>query len=56
MKAYRVMYDTDLFPFERSLQPGETFTSAKSSIAFFADGRGIRRSPLGNALLHFAGS
>jgi alpha-galactosidase len=35
------MYDTDLFPFERSLQPGETFTSAKSSIAFFANGRGF---------------
>ena len=34
-----LMYDTDLFPFERSLQPGETFTSAKSSVAFFADGK-----------------
>ena len=37
----QVMYDTDLFPFERSLQPGETFTSAKSSIAFFVDGKGF---------------
>ena len=37
----QLMYDTDLFPFERSLQPGETFTSAKSSIAFFADGKGF---------------
>ena len=30
-----VMYDTDLFPFKRNLKPGETFTSAKSGIAFF---------------------
>ena len=37
----QLMYDTDLFPFERTLQPGETFTSAKSSIAFFADGKGF---------------
>jgi alpha-galactosidase len=40
-EGVRVMYDTDLFPFERSLQPGETFASARSSIAFFAAGRGI---------------
>jgi len=39
-EGVEVMYDTDLFPFERSLQPGETFTSAKSSMAFFVDGRG----------------
>ncbi len=39
-EGVEAMYDTDLFPFERSLQPGETFTSAKSSIAFFVDGRG----------------
>jgi len=38
-EGVEVMYDTDLFPFERSLQPGETFTSARSSIAFFVDGR-----------------
>lgn len=37
----RLMYDTDLFPFERSLQPGETFTSATGSIAFFVEGRGF---------------
>jgi alpha-galactosidase len=37
----QVMYDTDLFPFERTLQPDETFTSAKSSIALFADNRGF---------------
>ena len=35
------MYDTDLFPFERRLMPEETFTSAKSSIAFFAEGNGF---------------
>ena len=40
-EGVQLMYDTDLFPFERSLQPGETFTSAKSSIAFFSDGRGF---------------
>jgi len=34
-----VMYDTDLFPFERHVEPGETFTTAKSSVAFFAEGR-----------------
>jgi len=39
-EGVEVMYDTDLFPFERSLPPGETFTSAKSSIAFCVDGRG----------------
>ena len=39
-EGVQVMYDTDLFPFERSLQPGETFTSARSSIAFCVDGRG----------------
>ncbi len=35
----RVMYDTDLFPFERCIEPGEAFTSAKSSIAFFVEVR-----------------
>ena len=40
-EGVNVMYDTDLFPFERSVQPGETFTSAKSSMAFFAEGRGF---------------
>ena len=51
----QLMYDTDLFPFERTLQPGETFTTAKSSIAFFADGKGFCRPTLVNALVHFAG-
>ncbi len=37
----KVMYDTDLFPFERSVQPGETFESAKSSLVLFQDGRGF---------------
>lgn len=36
-----VMYDTDLFPFERTLEPGETFQSAKSSLVFFKDGDGF---------------
>jgi alpha-galactosidase len=35
-----VMYDTDLFPFKRSLAPGQTFTSAKSGVAFCVEGRG----------------
>ena len=39
-EGVQVMYDTDLFPFERTLAPGETFTSAKSSIAFFLEARG----------------
>ncbi len=39
--SIRVMYDTDLFPFVRTLAPGETFTSAKSSILFFEDGHGL---------------
>lgn len=39
-EGVRLMYDTDLFPFERTLQPGETFTSATGSIAFFVEGRG----------------
>ena len=37
----QAMYDTDLFPFERGLQPGETFTSARSSVALFAEGKGF---------------
>ena len=39
-EGLNVMYDTDLFPFERRLAPAETFTSAKSSVAFFVDGLG----------------
>jgi alpha-galactosidase len=37
----RCGYDTDLFPFERTLAPGETFTSAACSIAVFAEGDGL---------------
>ncbi len=37
----QLMYDTDLFPFERRVLPGETFTSATSSIAFFVEGKGF---------------
>ncbi len=37
----QLMYDTDLFPFERRLKPGETFMSARSSIAFFCEGKGF---------------
>lgn len=36
-----VMYDTDLFPFEKSLAAGETFTTAKAGIACFVYGRGM---------------
>ncbi len=39
--GFAAMYDTDLFPFERRLASGETFTSAKCSVAFFVDGRGM---------------
>ncbi|MBZ5672467.1 MAG: alpha-galactosidase [Acidobacteriia bacterium] len=37
-EGVEVMYDTDLFPFERTLTPQETFTSAKSSVASFQEG------------------
>ena len=40
-EGLKVMYDTDLFPFERSVQPGETFESAKSSLVFFQDNHGF---------------
>ena len=38
-RSVRVMFDTDIFPFEQRLAAGETYTSAKSSIAFFLDDR-----------------
>ena len=50
-KGLEVMYDTDLFPFERILAPQETFTSAKSSVAFCQEGAGPGRPPLGGAIL-----
>ena len=40
-EIFRVMYDTDLFPFKRSLQPSETFETAKCSLVFFLDNRGF---------------
>jgi alpha-galactosidase len=40
-KGVRCGYDTDLFPFERSLAPGEVFTSAACSIGVFAEGEGL---------------
>ncbi len=40
-EGVHVMYDTDLFPFKRTLAPQETFHSAKSSVAFFRDGAGM---------------
>lgn len=39
-----MMYDTDLFPFERRLAPGETFETAKGSLVFFKDGDGFADS------------
>jgi alpha-galactosidase len=39
-EGLEVMYDTDLFPFERTLAPQETFSSARSSVAFFHEGAG----------------
>ena len=35
----KVMYDTDQFPFERRLEPGATFTTARSSIVLFVEGK-----------------
>jgi alpha-galactosidase len=40
-ERFSVMYDTDLFPFGRTLNPGEIFESAKSSLVFFLDGHGL---------------
>ena len=34
----RVMYDTDLFPFERRILPGESFTSAVSNVVLYQRG------------------
>jgi len=38
-EGFQVMYDTDLFPFGRTVRPKETFESARSSIILFADQR-----------------
>ena len=37
----QVMYDTDLFPFERTIQPGNSFHSAASGVAFFVENKGM---------------
>jgi alpha-galactosidase len=37
----RVMYDTDLMPFERSVPPGQEFQTASVSIAAFRRGQGF---------------
>ena len=36
--AFAAMYDTDLFPFQRTLQPHETFTTAAVSVLFYKRG------------------
>ncbi len=38
---FRLMCDTDLFPFERRIAPGETYASPRSSIAFFIEGHSL---------------
>ena len=38
----RVLYDTDLMPFEHSLKPGEEFKTAKVSLLTFRNGDGFR--------------
>jgi alpha-galactosidase len=38
----RVLYDTDLMPFEHLLKPGEQFESAKVSLLTFRNGDGFR--------------
>lgn len=43
-ERFRVMYDTDLFPFHRMLQPHESFESAKCSLVLFSDGHGLQDS------------
>jgi alpha-galactosidase len=43
-ERFLVMYDTDLFPFGRTLNPGETFESAKCSLVFFFDRHGLSDS------------
>lgn len=38
----KAMYDTDIFPFERQLEPGESFTTAASTVAAFAEDRDLQ--------------
>ena len=42
-QSVRAMYDTDLFPFERRLEPGEKFETAAASVVFYR--RGTARDP-----------
>ncbi len=42
-RSISAMYDTDLFPFERRLAPGEKFETAASSVVFYR--RGTARDP-----------
>jgi alpha-galactosidase len=41
-EGVKAMYDTDIFPFERQLEPGESFTTAASDVAAFAEGRDLQ--------------
>lgn len=43
-EAFEVGYDTDLFPFGRTLAPGERFESARSSLILFQDNRALADS------------
>jgi alpha-galactosidase len=43
-QRFQVMYDTDLFPFGRTLAPATSFESAKSSLVFFSDNHGLADS------------
>lgn len=36
--GFQLLYDTDIFPFERSIAPGETFEAAKVGVAFTQEG------------------
>jgi alpha-galactosidase len=40
-EGVKAMYDTDIFPFERQLKPGESFTTAAGGVAAFAEGRDL---------------
>jgi alpha-galactosidase len=40
-EGVKAMYDTDIFPFERRLEPGESFTTAASNVAAFAEGHDL---------------
>jgi alpha-galactosidase len=56
-RSVRVMLDTDIFPFERRVAPGEVYTSPKSSITVFredspaTDSRRVMPSYTSNVLM-----